>query len=176
MTWANNADPDNGTEQIWVTHRLLTECSIKIWLTMKNTTQQPVKLVRVGNSILLKWVNKCMSSWTILAKKQMDTVFKQIWDSTRFFVLITSANRECSCKPAHASNLPRAFTACIRTLIKSVYQKKKKNLISQPKHMLWVLKRPISMRRFFWAPKRWVRKYLLFYAQKLCLSKPVMYK
>ena len=39
------------------------------------------------------------------------------------FVLITSANRECSRKPAHASNLARAFTACIRTLVKSVYQK-----------------------------------------------------
>ena len=26
-------------------------------------------------------------------------------------------------------------------------------LIYQPKHMLWVLKRTISMRRFFWAPK-----------------------
>ena len=26
-------------------------------------------------------------------------------------------------------------------------------LISQPKHMLWVLKWTVSMRRFFWAPK-----------------------
>ena len=26
-------------------------------------------------------------------------------------------------------------------------------LITQPKHMLWVLKRTVSMRRFFWAPK-----------------------
>ena len=25
--------------------------------------------------------------------------------------------------------------------------------ISQPKHLLWVLKRTVSMRRFFWAPK-----------------------
>ena len=32
---------------------------------------------------------------------------------------------------------------------KSAYQK----IISQPKHMLWVLKRTVSMRRFFWAPK-----------------------
>ena len=35
-------------------------------------------------------------------------------------------------------------------------------LISQPKHMLWVLKRTVSMRRFFQAPKTclnwWVRK------------------
>ena len=50
-------------------------------------------------------------------------------------------------------------------------------LISQPKHMLWVLKRTISMRRFFWAPKTcsnwWIRKYLQFYAQKFCLSKPI---
>ena len=29
-------------------------------------------------------------------------------------------------------------------------------LISQPKHMLWVLKRTVSMRRFFCAPKIYV--------------------
>ena len=29
-------------------------------------------------------------------------------------------------------------------------------LISQPNHMLWVLKRTVSMRRFFWAPKTYV--------------------
>ena len=40
-------------------------------------------------------------------------------------------------------------------LVKSVYQKNI-FLISQPKHMLWVLKSTISMRRFFWAPKIYV--------------------
>ena len=39
---------------------------------------------------------------------------------------------------------------------KSVYQKIY-FLISQPKHMLWVLKRTVSMRRFFWAPKAYVK-------------------
>ena len=29
--------------------------------------------------------------------------------------------------------------------------------ISQPKHMLWVLKRTVSVRRFFWAPKTYVK-------------------
>ena len=48
--------------------------------------------------------------------------------------------------------------------------------------MLWVLKRTVSMRRFFWAPKTYVktdgyvRKYLQFYAEKMCLSKPVDYR
>ena len=49
-----------------------------------------------------------------------------------------------------------------RSLVKSAYQKTN-FLISQPKHMLWVLKRPVSMRRFFEHPKHmlkiWVRKY-----------------
>ena len=36
----------------------------------------------------------------------------------------------------------------IRPLVKSAYQKNN-FLISQPKHMLWVLKRTVSMRRFF---------------------------
>ena len=38
-----------------------------------------------------------------------------------------------------------------RPLVKNVYQKIN-FLISQPKHMLWVLKRTVSMRRFFGAP------------------------
>ena len=37
-----------------------------------------------------------------------------------------------------------------RPLVKSAYQKIN-FLISQPKHILWVLKRTLSMRRFFWA-------------------------
>ena len=39
---------------------------------------------------------------------------------------------------------------------KSAYQKII-FLISQPKHMLWVLKRTVSSRRFFWAPKAYVQ-------------------
>ena len=35
-----------------------------------------------------------------------------------------------------------------RPLVKSMYQKIN-FLISQPKHLLWVLKRTVSMRRFF---------------------------
>ena len=34
---ANNADPDQGI------HYLLTECSIKIWIKIKNATQQSLK-------------------------------------------------------------------------------------------------------------------------------------
>ena len=39
-----------------------------------------------------------------------------------------------------------------RPLVKSAY-KKKKFLISQPKPVLWVLKRIVTMRPFFWASK-----------------------
>ena len=45
---------------------------------------------------------------------------------------------------------------CSRFLDKSAYQKIN-FLISHPKHMLWVLKRPVSMRLFFWAPKTYVK-------------------
>ena len=42
--------------------------------------------------------------------------------------------------------------------------------------MLWVLKRTVLMRRFFWAHqnlcfKLWVGRDFQFYAQKFCLSK-----
>ena len=54
-----------------------------------------------------------------------------------------------------------------RPLVKSAYPKNN-FLISQPKHMLWVLKRTVSMRRFFWAPKTYLKTdgYLQFYAKK----------
>ena len=47
------------------------------------------------------------------------------------------------------------FVIVFRTLV-SVYRKFN-FLISQPKHMLWVLKRTVSMRRFFLAPKTYVQ-------------------
>ena len=43
----------------------------------------------------------------------------------------------------------------IRPPDKSVYWKTI-FFISHPKHILWVLKRTVSMRRFFWAPKTYV--------------------
>ena len=63
----------------------------------------------------------------------------------------------------------------IRPLVKSVYQIIN-FLISQPKHMLWVLKRTVSMRWFFCAPIKYaqtdgLQKILHFYAQKFCLTK-----
>ena len=61
-----------------------------------------------------------------------------------------------------------------RPLIKRAYQKIN-FLISRPKHMLSVLKRTVSMRRFFWALKTYVQTDGLdnIYAQKFCLSKPM---
>ena len=41
--------------------------------------------------------------------------------------------------------------SCIRALVMIAYQVIN-GLISQPKHMLWVLKRTVAMRRFFKAP------------------------
>ena len=44
--------------------------------------------------------------------------------------------------------------------------------------MLWVLKRTVSMRLFFWAPKTFVKtegkKIFTIYTQKFCSSKPVL--
>ena len=61
------------------------------------------------------------------------------------------------------------------TLVKSAYQKIY-FLISQPKHMLWVLKRneTVLLSTQNICLKFWVRKYLQFYAKFFCLSKPVL--
>ena len=64
--------------------------------------------------------------------------------------------------------------ACIRALVMSAY-KVINCLISQPKHMLWVHKRTVSMRRFFGAPNYRLNmicmKVLTILPQKLCLSR-----
>ena len=52
-------------------------------------------------------------------------------------------------------------TYCIHVCIRSHFNRpldknvqiKFNSIIHQPKHMLWVLKRTVSMRRFFWGPK-----------------------
>ena len=50
----------------------------------------------------------------------------------------------------------RLYESEFSPLDKSAYQKIN-FLISQPKHVLWVLKRTVSMRLFFWAPKTYVK-------------------
>ena len=63
------------------------------------------------------------------------------------------------------------FLHSIRPPDKSAYWKPI-SFISHPKHMLWVLKRTISMRQFFGHPKRMhkIRKYLSIYVHKISLS------
>ena len=48
------------------------------------------------------------------------------------------------------------FFVNTRPLVKRVHQKIK-FLISKPKHMFWVLKRIVSLWRFFWEPKTYVK-------------------
>ena len=49
--------------------------------------------------------------------------------------------------------------ACTRTLIKSAFTIELEKLIFLflNLNMLWLLKRTVSMRRFFWAPKIYVK-------------------
>ena len=61
-------------------------------------------------------------------------------------------------KPSFVLNVTKTILNVIRPLVKSAYQKYN-FLISQPKHMLWVLKRTVSMRQFFRAPKTYAKKY-----------------
>ena len=70
---------------------------------------------------------------------------------------ITSANVQMT-SILLASLVGMLNKSLFRPLVKSVYQKNN-FLISQPKHMLWVLKRTVSMRLFFWAPKTYVKTY-----------------
>ena len=71
-----------------------------------------------------------------------------------------------------------SFNSYTRPLVKSGKQKNN-FLISQPKHMLWVLKRTVSMRRFFWAPKTFAynigkKIFTILHTENFCLSKHVV--
>ena len=57
--------------------------------------------------------------------------------------LVLQRNKHITCDPSIYTIYHQARTP----------PPKNKFLISQPKHMLWVLKRTVSMRRLFWAPK-----------------------
>ena len=59
-----------------------------------------------------------------------------------------------------------------RPSVKSAYQKIN-FLIFQPKHMLWMLKRTVSMSTQNICSNSCIRKYLQFFAKNFCLSKPM---
>ena len=71
---------------------------------------------------------------------------------------VTLVSLETSSPSIKSNILPLSHCTShkFRTLVKSVYRKNS-FLISQPKLMLWVLKRTVSMRRFFWAHKTYVK-------------------
>ena len=64
---------------------------------------------------------------------------------------VSSTSYTMVCQPVSGDN-PRALASGLsyvhRPLVKSAYQENN-FLISRPKHMLWVLKRTVSFRRFF---------------------------
>ena len=69
-----------------------------------------------------------------------------------------------SCLPGHVhvGRMSKCLISIIfhcstRVLVKSASYPKINFLISRPKHMLWALKRKVQSRRFFWAPKTYVK-------------------
>ena len=84
-----------------------------------------------------------------------------------FFDLHVSLNNPSS-GDINLSNLPCFFFLFYDIMILKSAQVKIIFLISQPKHLLWVFKRALSMRRFFCAPKTNVKNE--FYAQIFCIS------
>ena len=98
-----------------------------------------------------------------------------------------SKPRSCQSCPGGLGCLPFAFPSkagillllvhcCCFRCVTSAYQTNN-FLISLPKHMLWVLKRTVSKRRFFWAPKTYVKtdrwENIYNFTPKKCLSKPM---
>ena len=74
-----------------------------------------------------------------------------------FISKITFFQKHFTALPAESQTKHWAWSGS-RPSVKSAYQKINV-LLSQAKHMLWVLKGTVSMRRFFWAPKTYVKSY-----------------
>ena len=112
----------------------------------------------------------------------------QDWSGSKLFGKFISRQQKMSIFKSHLPgnsrvvaeksymNLHNANIFFFRPLVKSAYQIYY-FLISQPKHMLWVLKQIVSMRLFFWAPKNMLKiigkKIFTVLRWKFCLSKPM---
>ena len=90
-------------------------------------------------------VNKCDFHLKVVILIKQSSPRKILWGvelSILMFIIIASSG--C----ITFSNIHYIQSIIFRPLVKSAYLKND-FLISQPKHMLWVLKRTVSMRRFF---------------------------
>ena len=89
---------------------------------------------------------------------------QQVWADKHLFAKTEPQSASSFINPCHAEyfyvlHSTTSFillTCSARTLVKSMYRKFN-FLISQPKHMLWVFKRTVSLRWFFLAPKAYVK-------------------
>ena len=88
--------------------------------------------------------------------------------------MVTPNKIHISMKDTKIENVKSNFNSS-RPLVKSEYQFF--STYFQPKHMLWVLQRTVSLRRFFEHPKHMLKptgkKILTILAKKFCSSKPV---
>ena len=152
---------------------------VSISLHVSLTGQQHVKNdVAIFEWRPWRWINTEIDNYVIIASLKSEPTYKLINRKLGLHILISSlpgsAVRtyvESLSKPCDSTSVIKALLGKLdikrhsssilyihRPLVKSAYQKNN-FLISQPKHMLWVLKRTISMRRFFWAPKTYAKNY-----------------
>ena len=98
---------------------------------------------QAGLSLCLLHISHC---WKSRVAAQM----YKIWNLCNFaqdiLCIFCDSNSKINTSRYHI------YLMCSRPPEKSAYWKTN-FLTSQPKHMLWVLKRTVSVRRFFWAPK-----------------------
>ena len=75
-----------------------------------------------------------------------ESMSRRQWSTDEFSAVLSAHTEMVSRFIYHSNEISNPEQS--RPLVKSAYQKNY-FLISQPKHMLWVLKRTVSMRRFF---------------------------
>ena len=111
-----------------------------------------------SSSVFRESIQSILLSKLLLSVLYIMTIILMKLSQHRFIELIifitsiyhdaTSRSDIKSCVKIKNAPVVHKLSYVIRPLVKSAEQKHN-SLISQPKHMLWVLKRTVSMRRFF---------------------------
>ena len=130
--------------------------ALRFYARKNSLSSQAVSLVRFNNFLSADTNSRCLATCSKVLKERQYRPRRAVLyvpgNDERKLQKIASLNVDCAvmdCEDGVAINRKVIHVhSRYRALVKSAYQKIN-FLISQPKHMLWVLKRTISMRRFF---------------------------
>ena len=127
---------------------------VEIWMLNLRSIQSPCCEPHLRHNVL----SPLARHFSLTAHSRICSTPKNVkhgWKSVDWFIRHQLKHAISTLKVHHKKSVYKK-NKIPRPLVMSVYQKIF-FLISQPKHMLWVLKRTVTIRQFFWAPKIYVK-------------------